>query len=72
MKRVKKSSRILHVINTDSKAHSWEKLIFAAQSELQRIEQRADQLKQAILVFRKKEKAGDPPILDTKDLATHN
>jgi hypothetical protein len=44
----------------------WEKLIFAAQYELQRIEQRADQLKQAILVFRKKQKAGEPPILNLR------
>lgn len=52
MCRRRKSTDILHDLNTDNKGHSWNFLILSAQLELRRIEDRAVQLREAIEVFR--------------------
>jgi hypothetical protein len=56
------SIEILHNIIAESKALNWKELIVAAQSELQRIKQCAIQLRGAIQLFKKRDKAGDPCI----------
>jgi hypothetical protein len=60
MARVSVSSVILHRLNTDFKGHSWSGLIRAAQSELERIERRAEQLQDAIELFKKNEREAVP------------
>ena len=73
MSRVNKSRTILHNFNLDNKGLGWGGLIFAAQSELQRIEQRATQLKEAIKFFVEREKAGDQcPGTEKSDSSTRN
>lgn len=62
MSRVRKSSIILHGHQVESTALTWEGLILAAESELQRIGKRAEQLRHAIELFRARKKAGDPCI----------
>jgi hypothetical protein len=60
MSRVKKSTLILHKINDETKADTWDGLIFAAETELRRIGERSAYLTKAIKVFRKKKLAGAP------------
>lgn len=59
MRSVKKSSTILHVFNLDPKGLGWGGLIFAAQSEIERIQRRIPELQEAIDCFKKKEAAGE-------------
>jgi len=62
MGRVKKSIKILHKLNYDSTADTLDDLdglIFAAETELQRISERSSQLRQAIQAFKKKKSTGD-------------
>lgn len=64
MKRGKQSSIILHTFNNENKADSWDGLIFAAKSELERIADRANKLREAINVFERKKCEGDPLVQD--------
>jgi hypothetical protein len=63
VERVKLSSDILHIVNTDSTEHTWSGLIFAAISELERIKVRSGKLRKAIKVFKRNEKEGVPCVL---------
>jgi hypothetical protein len=72
MARVTPSRHILHTFNIDSKGLGWGGLILAAESEIERIEQRAVQLREAIVLFTKKEQAGEPFVVDVKDTAARN
>jgi hypothetical protein len=67
MARVNQSTNILHSFNPDPKGLGWAALIIAAEAEIERIEQRAAQLREVVVLFRKKEQAGDPVVLDAKD-----
>lgn len=62
MAGVNKSSTILHKINTENKAVSWNELIISAQLEIRRIEDRAVQLREAIEIFKRRERDGEPCI----------
>jgi len=67
MARVTKSSSILHKQAVDLTVDSWDKLIFSAESEMSRIAQRIQELKKAVVVFKKKKGAGErcPAISNT-------
>jgi hypothetical protein len=60
MRRVKLSSKILHTINIDNKGLGWDGLILAAEGELRQIEKRANQLREALEMFRKRKDSGEP------------
>jgi hypothetical protein len=60
MKRVRRNTNILHTYNTEYKPDSWDDLIMAAESELDRIRERSTQLTRAIEVFKKKKSASEP------------
>ncbi len=77
MKRVKKSTTILHMLNIETQPNSWDGLIRAAETEIERIRQRAVQLRKAVGVFRRKKMAGEPisapqSVEHNSNRATHN
>jgi hypothetical protein len=60
MKRVKESIIICTSLHSDSKGLVLDGLILAAESELERISKRSDQLSEALNVLKKRKQAGDP------------